>query len=63
MAAQAYESAIELEPDLSPAHWNLALTYLELGRTADARSQFEIYLKLNPDEAGKVQPYLDQLQR
>jgi len=60
-AVQAYESAIGLESDFSSAHWNLALTYLELGRAADARSHFETYLKLNPDEAGKVQPYLNLL--
>jgi len=40
LAAEAYESALELEPDFSEAHWNLALTYIDLGRTADARSQF-----------------------
>jgi rhomboid protease GluP len=62
LAAPAYESAIELEPEFSEAHWNLAFTYWELGRTADARSELEIYLKLNPDEADSVQYYLDQLQ-
>ena len=62
LAVSAYESAIELEPDFSSAHWNLAFTYWELGRTADARSHLETYLKLNPGEAGKVRPYLDQLQ-
>jgi tetratricopeptide (TPR) repeat protein len=61
LAVQAYESAIELESGLSSAHWNLALTYLKLGRAADARAHFETYLELNPDEADRVQPYLDLL--
>ena len=61
LAAQAYESALALEPDLSSAHWNLALTYLDLARYTDARTHFETYLVLNPGEAGEVQPYLDEL--
>jgi rhomboid protease GluP len=60
-AAQAYETALALETNDSAVRWNLAITYLELGRYAEARSQFEAYLALNPDEAAEVQPYLDQL--
>ncbi len=60
-AAQAYETILELESGDSAARWNLAITYLELGRYAQARSQFETYLELYPDEAAEVQPYLDQL--
>ncbi len=62
-AAEAYESVLELEPDLSAAHWNLALSYLDLRRYAEARDHFETYLALNPGEAGEVQPYLDELDR
>lgn len=62
-AAEAYEQALALEPDLSPAHWNLALSYIDLRRYAEAQSQLEAYLDLNPDEADQVQPYLDELQR
>jgi hypothetical protein len=39
----------------------LAITYLELGRYAEARTQFERYQELNPKEASEAQPYLDQL--
>ena len=54
MAAEAYESALELGfPDDSPTSWNLALTYLELERFAEAQAQFETYLELNPDRGGR----------
>ncbi|MCL7453964.1 MAG: rhomboid family intramembrane serine protease [Anaerolineae bacterium] len=63
LATSAYERALELEPDDSASHWNLALTYMELERYADARQHFESYLALNPDATREVQPYLDQLDR
>jgi rhomboid protease GluP len=62
-AAEAYESALALEPELEPAQWNLALTYLQLGRYDNARAGFESYLRLVPDAALEVQPYLDELDR
>ena len=63
LAAEAYESALDLDPDDSPSHWNLALTYIQLKRYAEAQMHFETYLQLNPDEAEQVQPYLDELRR
>jgi len=57
-AAQAYESALALEPDDPASHWNLALTYLQLGRLEAARSHFQTYLDLRPDAADEVRPYL-----
>ena len=62
-AAQAYESALALEPGLSAAHWNLALTYLELERFAEAQTHLQTYVQLNPDGAKEAQPYLDELQQ
>jgi rhomboid protease GluP len=62
-AAEAYMAALDLAPDDSYSHWNLALTYLQLGRYAEARTHFEDYLALNPNEAAEVQPYLDELAR
>ncbi len=62
-AAAAYQSALESEPDYAHAHWNLALTYLELERYAEAQSHFETYLELSPAQALEVQPYLDELRR
>ncbi len=63
LAAQAYESALALQPDDSASHWNLALTYLELTRYPDALVHLEAYRQLNPDKAAEVQPYLDALHR
>jgi rhomboid protease GluP len=63
LAAEAYEAALALEPGDSPTHWNLALTYLQLARYTQARTQFETYLELNPDRIDEVQPYLDELDR
>lgn len=62
-AVEAYEAALELDPNHSPALWNLALTHLQLSRYRDARARFETYLLLNPDETEQVQPYLDELRR
>jgi rhomboid protease GluP len=61
LAAVAYESALSLAPNDSASHWNLALTYLQLGRYTQARSHFETYLELNPGDAAQVQRYLDEL--
>ena len=61
LAAEAYESALALEPGFASAHWNLALTYLELELFAGARIHFEAYLELNPEAAGEVEPYLEDL--
>lgn len=62
-AAEAYESALDLDARHSPALWNLALTYLDLGRYLRSRSLFEAYRELNPAEAQEVQRYLDELDR
>jgi len=61
LAAEAYSQALALAPDNSAAHWNLALTYLELDQYDQARSHFETYLELNPDAAFEVQPYLNMI--
>lgn len=62
LAAEAYETVLALEPDDPATHWNLALTYMELGRDAEAREHFEVYMRLSPDEAYKVEPFLRLLQ-
>jgi rhomboid protease GluP len=62
-AAGAYEAALELDPSHSPSIWNLAITYLDLGRYAEARPLFETYQELNPAETLQVRPYLDELER
>jgi rhomboid protease GluP len=62
-AINAYQKALELDPALAAPHWNLALTYLEVGRYADARASFEAYAALTPGGGIEVQPYLDELDR
>jgi rhomboid protease GluP len=62
-AAEAYEAALGLAPDDSASRWNLALTYVELQRYADAETQFEIYRDQNPGDSGDAQLYLDELRR
>ncbi len=59
----AYQKSLELDPALTASHWNLALTYLEVGRYADARASFEAYAELTPGGSSEVQPYLDELDR
>lgn len=63
LAAEAYHAALDQDPEHSDSRWNLALTYLELDQYPEALTQFETYLRLNPDEAEAVQPYLDELGR
>ena len=58
-----YEAALGLAPDDSASRWNLALTYIELQRYADAEAQFEIYRDQNPGDSGDAQLYLDELRR
>jgi rhomboid protease GluP len=62
-AAGAYEQALDLDPDDSASHWNLALTYLDLERYDLSREHFEEYLRLNPGQEDEVRPYLDHLDR
>lgn len=62
-AVLAYQAALELDPADSASLWNLALTYLELGRYADARSSFETYAELTPGGSVEARPYLDELER
>jgi len=59
----AYQKSLELDPTLAASHWNLALTYLEVGRYADARASFEAYAELTPGGSIEVQPYLDEMDR
>ncbi|MGD8518015.1 MAG: rhomboid family intramembrane serine protease [Anaerolineae bacterium] len=61
LAAAAYEKALALEPEDSSSHWNLGITYIELGQYREALPHFEAYLDLNPGAVDEVQPYLDEL--
>ena len=60
-AADAYESALELDPYDPIVHWNLAITYLELERFEEALARFNTYVELSPAGAVEARPYQDEL--
>lgn len=49
LARRHCQRAIELAPDDSNAHFNMARIYFEMGNLQDAEKQLNIALKLNPD--------------
>lgn len=51
-AAEAYEKAIEIKPDYSPAHFELALVFASQGRIKEAIVKMENSKKLNPKDVG-----------
>ena len=61
-AITAYEAVLQLDPDQAVVHWNLAITYLEVGRYADARASLETYAELTPAGPEEVKPFLDELE-
>jgi len=50
-AVVLYQRAIESDPDLEDAHYNLALLHERDGRLAEAIRHFNAYRRLNPAEA------------
>jgi DNA-binding SARP family transcriptional activator len=53
------QKTLALDPKRKEAHENLADTYLKMGRRADAKSEYEQFLALNPstvraDEVKKI---------
>ena len=47
-AVQAFERALDLEPDYADAHLNLAETLADKGDFAAAREHWQAYLALDP---------------
>lgn len=54
-AAVAFENAVELQGDWPEARWNLALTYMLVGRNSDAARQLQAYLSLPISETERQQ--------
>lgn len=51
IALPFFEKAVSLDPGFADAHFNLASVLDQLGRGADARRHWQIYLELEPDSA------------
>jgi len=58
-AMEQYQEALQLNPNLTDAHYNLGLIFSETGRTSGAIGQFEQALRLKPDDAD-VRDHLGQ---
>ena len=50
-AAEQYRQAIESDPTLADAHYNLGVLLINRGSTAEAIAEFTDALKYNPDQA------------
>jgi adenylate cyclase len=48
-AIATLKQALSRNPDLAPAHWNLAVAYSELGREEEARAEAAAILRLSPN--------------
>ncbi len=63
-AISAMKKALARNPDFSPAHFQLAVIYSELGRTDEARAEVAEILRINPRASvegwRQRQPYKDQ---
>lgn len=62
-AAEAFERALDLEPQDQAAHRELGLLYRDLGDSARARSELERYIALEPDAVDRpiIESYLEEL--
>ena len=51
MSVESFLNALKLSPTCLECHFNLAISYTELGRFTDAESEFREVLRLRPDYA------------
>ena len=65
VALKYYKRAVEVQEDSLDAIYQLGLTYLAKGSNAEALTQFESYLKFDPDSqrASQVQSFIDYLKK
>jgi tetratricopeptide (TPR) repeat protein len=49
-----YVRAIELNPNLSDAHYRLGTDYVHVGQRADAQKEFAIYQKLRAEHLAEI---------
>lgn len=62
-AARYYELALELDPEFADAHFQLALSYLQMGDMESARTHFERVVEIAPDSQNAVlaRDFLDSI--
>ena len=61
-AVEYHHRAIELDPYMSPAHFNLAVDYVNLGMTAEAIDHLDTAIGLDPDYV-KALHFLSQIHK
>lgn len=57
-ALEPLQKAVELKPDNASAHYNLAITYLNLKDNYSAREVYNVLLTIDPDLAEKLKKLL-----
>jgi tetratricopeptide (TPR) repeat protein len=64
-ALKYYQRSVEIKEDFLDGIYQLGLTYLTLGKNDEAITQFENYLKIDPDseKANQVKGFLNYLRR
>lgn len=64
-AQQAWEQSVVLEPDIASTRWNLALVYLDQGRTEDAIAELQAFLERadSGEDRARAERLLDELGR
>jgi TolA-binding protein len=64
-ALKYYQKSVEVQEDFLDGLYQLGLTYLAMGRNAEAITQFETYLKFDPDSSrsAQVKNFLDYLKK
>ncbi len=64
-ALKYYQKSVEVQEDFLDGRYQLGLAYLAMGRNAEAITEFEAYLKFDPDssKANQVRNFLDYLKK
>jgi tetratricopeptide (TPR) repeat protein len=64
-ALKYYQKSVEIQEDFLDGRYQLGLTYLAMGKNSEAVTEFETYLKFDPDSsrAGQVRNFLDYLKK
>ncbi len=62
-AKDQFEQAVQVDPSMAMAHYQLGMANLNLGQIPEARQAFEAYLEVDPDgpKSGEVRVFVEQL--